>query len=88
MHLAGSLQCLVWDVLPPWSIATRSKLTGLRRLEVCSGYLTEAGVAHLGALAGLQHLSLAQVRLRLRPALAAQPSSPLHVFQGAGSRAC
>lgn len=38
-----------------------SKLTRLRRLEVCGGGVTEAGVAHFASLAGLQHLSLAQV---------------------------
>ncbi len=38
-----------------------SKFTRLRRLEVCGGSVTEAGAAHLAALTGLQHLSLAQV---------------------------
>jgi hypothetical protein len=41
----------------------RSKLTSLRRLEVCGGGVTDTGVAHLAGLSGLQHLSLAQVGL-------------------------
>ena len=38
-----------------------SKLTNLRRLEVCGGGVTDLGVAHLAGLARLQRLSLAQV---------------------------
>lgn len=42
-----------------------SKLQGLQRLEVCGGYLTDAGAGHLAALSTLQHLSLAQVCVRV-----------------------
>lgn len=49
---------------PPANPAICSKLTNLRRLEVCGGGVTDAGVASLAALPKLQHLSLAQVRWR------------------------
>lgn len=42
-------------------VRPRSKLTNLRRLEVCGGGVTDVGVASLAALSKLQHLSLAQV---------------------------
>ena len=45
------------------ALCLRSKLTSLRRLEVCGGGVTDTGVAHLAGLSGLQHLSLAQVGL-------------------------
>lgn len=40
----------------------RRQLPRLRRLELCSGGVTDAGVAQLAALTQLQHLSLAQAR--------------------------
>ena len=50
--------CLLRDAC--FASCARSKLKNLRRLEVCGGGVTDAGVAHLVALTRLQHLSLAQ----------------------------